>query len=501
MSVRYRARFRRLVVARFTSHLIPASNPTRARCGLPLLVLLVVAGCATSPPSSLPKVQRALTERGAPAVGWPQSADEQSASDRTVTSILAQELTPDSAVQIALLNNRGLRATLEDLGVAQADLMAAGRLHNPTFAASIRWPDHQPRSPNVGLSLVADLLDDLLIPIRKKVASEQLAQAERRVSHEVLALAAEVKTAALTVQGRRQFRERLAAIGEVNAAGADLAQRQYDAGNINRLELVNQQVLAQEAKLELLRTEAQLRADRERLSRLLGLSGLQTGWKMSDELPALPAQELAFDRVEETAVAQRFDLAAAKSQIALAEAALGLKRKTRFLPASVGVGVETEREVDGSRITGPTLEIGLPIFDQGQADLARLEAERRRALNRYDALASGIRSEARQARDALLTARETADYFESTLLPQRRLLLRETSLHYNAMQKSNYELLAAKERLLVAEREGIGALRDYWIARAELERVTGGVLPVGPPAPKATQKEEPAPEHQHNPAK
>jgi cobalt-zinc-cadmium efflux system outer membrane protein len=447
-------------------------------------------------------VQRDVTERGAPTVGWPQSVDEQSASDRTVASILTQELTPETAVQIALLNNRGLRATLEDLGVAQADLMAAGRLHNPTFAASIRWPDHRPRSPNVGLSLVADLLDDLLIPIRKKVAREQLAQAERRVSHEVLALAAEVKTAALNVQGRQQFRARLAAIGEVNAAGADLAQRQYDAGNINRLELVNQQVLAQEAKLALVRTDAQLRADREKLNRLLGLSGGQTGWKMNDEMPALPAQEMTFENLEEIAITQRFDLAAAKSQVSLAETALGLRRKMRFLPASVGLGVETEREVDGSRITGPTLEIGLPIFDQGQADIARLEAERRRAASNYDALTNDIRSEARQARDALLTARETADYFESTLLPQRRLLLRETLLHYNAMQKSNYELLAAKERLLVAERESIEALRDYWIARAELERAIGGVLPAGPPtATKATPKEDPAPDHQHPPAK
>lgn len=479
----------------------PVISP-RVLCGVLALTVIGLAGCATQPASSLPTVQHALSERGAPALGWPRTPDEQAATDRAVASILAKDLTPDAAVQIALLNNRGLRATFEDLGVAQADLMAAGRLHNPTFSASVRWPDQHPRSPNVGLSLVADLLDDLLIPVRKKVAREQLAQAERRVSHEVLALAAEVKTAALTAQARQQFRARLAAIGDVNAAGADLAQRQYDAGNINRLELVNQQMPAQEAKLELLRTEAQSRADRERLNRLLGLSGPQTGWTMSDELPALPAQELAFDRVEETAIAQRFDLAAAKSQMALTETALTLKRKTRLLPASVRVGVETEREVDGSRITGPTLELGLPIFDQGQADVARLEAEQRRATSTYEALANAIRSEARAARDALLTARETAEYFESTLLPQRRLLLRETLLHYNAMQKSNYELLAAKERLLNTEREGIEALRDYWIARAELERVIGGALPAGAPAPaKPNSNEEPAPEHQHHPAK
>ncbi len=441
-----------------------------------------------------------MAERGGPKIAWPQSSDEESAATQAVTGILTTELTPDSAVQVALLNNRTLRATFEELGVSQADLLAAGRLHNPTFAASVRWPNQRPRGPNVGLSLVADLLDDLLIPLRKKVASEQLAQAERRVAHEVLALAAEVKAASFTVQARQQFRGRLMAIVEVNDAGADLAQRQYDAGNINRLELANQQVLAQEAKLQLSRTDAELRGDRERLNRLLGLSGAQTGWKLADEVSALPATEVALDQVEDFAIAHRLDLAASKSQVALAEMALGLTRKTRFLPASLGV--ETEREVDGSRITGPTVEIRLPIFDQGQADMARRSADLRRATNTHEALANDIRSEAREARDALLAAREASAYYYTTLLPQRRLLLRETLLHYNAMQKSNYELLAAKERLLLAERESIEALRNYWIARAQLERVIGGALPGGIPiAPKSVEKDDAAANHQQHPTK
>ncbi len=459
--------------------------------------LILLAGCATAPQSSMPAVQAALAQRGDLKANWPQSTEEKSAADQAVAALLAQDLTPDAAVQIALLNNRTLRATFESLGVSQADLMAASRLHNPTFAASIRWPDHKPRGPNVGLSLVADLLDDLLIPIRKRVAREQLSQAEQRVTHEVMALAAEVKTAALTVQGRQDFRARLAAVVEVNAAGADLAQRQYDAGNINRLELANQQVLAQEATLQLTRTDAELRADREHLNRLLGLTSAQTKWKLAGELPGLPPTEADLTQLEDFALAHRLDLAAAKSDVTLAESALGLKRRTRLLPASLALGVETEREVDGSRISGPSVELGLPIFDQGQADLARLSAEWRRATSLHEALASDIRSETRAARDVLQAARELSDYYSRTLLPQRRLLLRETLLHYNAMQKSNYELLAAKERLLLTERESVEALRDYWIARARLEQAVGGALPA-PTASAPTENEPPAPEHQHH---
>lgn len=62
------------------------------------------------------------------------------------------------------------------------------------------------------------------------------------------------------------------------------------------------------------------------------------------------------------------------------------------------------------------------------------------------------------------------------LLPQRQRILHETLLQYNAMQKSNYELLLAKERDQQEEQAAIEALRDYWIARAELERAVGGRL-------------------------
>lgn len=106
----------------------------------------------------------------------------------------------------------------------------------------------------------------------------------------------------------------------------------------------------------------------------------------------------------------------------------------------------------------------------------RLQAELRRSRALYEGLVIDLRSEVREAREAVRAARETVDTFTRTLLPQRRLLLHETLLHYNAMQKSNYELLAAREQQLVAEREAVEAQRDYWIARAQLERALGGRL-------------------------
>jgi len=413
---------------------------------------------------------------GGPAVEWPQSDSDRSAAQNGVRELLAKELTPNTAVGIALMNSRSLRATFEELGISQADLVAAGRLHNPTLFASSRWPDRAPRGPDVEFSLTADLFDDLLIPLRRKVAGAQLDAAERRVAQAVLDLIARVKIAAYTLESRQQFRSRLQATVNANDLAADLAQRQYDAGNINKLDLAMRQVSAQEAHLELMRTDAQIQSDREALNRLLGLSGTETDWKMTGEMPYLPDAEPPLFNLEELAVSQRLDLAAAKTQVALAQSAFDLKRKTRLLPGTMNLGIDTERNPDGSRVTGPQLEIGLPIFDQGQAEMARLGAELRRAQDIYEALSAEIGSDVRTARDALLAARSAADYYDKTLLPQRELIVHQTLLNYNAMQKNTYELLLAKEQEQMAERGRIEAIRDYWIARVQLEKALGGGL-------------------------
>ncbi|MFD2274067.1 hypothetical protein ACFS07_31995 [Undibacterium arcticum] len=62
--------------------------------------------------------------------------DNAGATEARIKEILAQPLTPDSAVRIALLNNQGLQAMFAELDVAEADLVQAGWLRNPGFSFS-----------------------------------------------------------------------------------------------------------------------------------------------------------------------------------------------------------------------------------------------------------------------------------------------------------------------------------------------------------------------------
>src|ERR1700722_8250074 len=86
--------------------------------------------------------------------------------------------------------------------------------------------------------------------------------------------------------------------------------------------------------------------------------------------------------------------------------------------------------------TGPTFAIELPIFNQGQARIARGEAALRQAQDKFEALAIDVRSEIRELRDELASKRDIARFYQNELLPGQRQILNESLLNYNAIRTS-----------------------------------------------------------------
>ena len=75
---------------------------------------------------------------------------------------------------------------------------------------------------------------------------------------------------------------------------------------------------------------------------------------MGDHLPELPGSEGSLQHLESRAIAQRLDLQAARMQLDLVGQSLALRTKMRYVPAQIRIGVDTEKEPDGQRVTGPT---------------------------------------------------------------------------------------------------------------------------------------------------
>jgi len=451
----------------------------RLQC-LPPLVLL--ASCASLSRDPLNSVRSKTRDHLGYEVTAPASAQDSADVATRVNALLKRPLTVDNAARIALLNNRRLRATLEEVGISQAELVEAGTPRNPVLIGRPRWSSHGGQ-PNPEFGLESDVLNLLLIPLQKRMASQALVQTERRVSHEILQLAAETKAAWFTLLAGEQQLRKLRDIAVVNESVSDFAQRVHEAGNINDLELMELQVGYQQVQADMKRARSEVAAHRAKLNRLLGLDGSQARWTLAlIDLPALPSGDPSFAQAEAIALSQRQDLLAAKAHTAAVEAALALKRSTRLVPG-LNLGVDTERDTDGTHYTGPEVQMELPLFNWGRASVRKLEGQVRKARAEAEAIEAEVRNDVAAGHAALSLAREAAAFQNTSLLPQRRRILNETLLHYNAMQKSGIALLRAKDEEQRAEKDAIDSLRDYWLARGELEKAAGGSLKaVGPPA-------------------
>ena len=436
---------------------------------LPLLSVSAVQGQSTD------DLQWTIHQRTGKHVEWQRDVEASNQIREAIRALLRRTLTADSAVQIALLNNRELQATFEEIGIAQGDVVEAGLLKNPIFAGNARFPNRSPSGTNIEMSIAQEFFDLLIIPLRKKVAAAQLAKTKLRVSDAILKLAAETKTSFYELQAQQQLLGRLKAINETDATAVELAQRQHEAGNISDLDLANQQATYSQSKLDIAETSASIRSGREKLNRLIGTWGDDTAWKIDSELPELPARDFAQQRLESLAINQRLDLAATKVEIGALVGSLGITKTYRYV-GSVEFGVDTEKETDGQRVTGPTWQLELPIFNRGQGRIAKLQAQLRQAERRLESEAVAIRAEVREARDRLIAKRDLTTYYRDELLPGRKKIVELTLTHYDAMLKSPYDLLLAKQNEISAERGYVDALRDYWIAHTDLERAVGGRL-------------------------
>ena len=187
---------------------------------------------------------------------------------------------------------------------------------------------------------------------------------------------------------------------------------------------------------------------------------------------------LSVKGLERLAISQRLDLQADFRRVTSLSNALGLTRDFRLFGA-LDFGVDSERGPDSQTITGPTFAIELPIFNQGQARIAKSEAALRQAEEKLEALAVDIRSQVRELWNELESKRQIAKFYQEELLPDEVQILSQTVVNYNAMAIGNFELFATKAEEARTQREGIEAVREYWITRAELERVVGGNLRPG----------------------
>ena len=436
---------------------------------------LLLGGCVSfTPDAGFDTVKTAVEERAGAAPRWTRNAGEAGEVREAVRQSLAEgPLTADAAVQIALMNNPGLQATYAELGIAEADLVQAGRIRNPgfSFGRTTRGDEIE-----IERKFIVEVISLLTIPLRTQIERRRFGMTQMRVAAEATRVAADARRAYYAALAAQEGVKYMEQVKEAAEASAELARRMAAAGNFTKLDHSREQLFYAETTAQLARVRQAAFGERERLTRLMGLWGDDLRFRLPDRLPDLPKSPRDLSDIEPVALKQRLDVQTAMKEAESIASSMGLTRATGFISV-LEFSYIHNNESGMPRQTGYEIELRLPIFDWGGARVARAEYTYMQAVNRASEVAIRARSEVRESYGAYRTAFDIARHYRDEIVPLRKRISDENVLRYNGMLISVFELLVDARQQVTSVNAYIEALRDFWIADATLQIALTGTSP------------------------
>ncbi|HPX88986.1 MAG TPA: TolC family protein [Methylophilaceae bacterium] len=440
-----------------------------ALCGA--LLSLLFTGCATfSNDGGLADVQALTAPHLKQDVVWPKDEASQNVVTERVRALLKAPLNADSAVQIALLNNKGLQASLYALGIAEADVVQAGRLPNPKF--SMLYARHQGEY-KIEQALTFNIFSLLAMPKVLEIERRNFEKTKQAVAIDVLNLANETRAAYFNAVAANELLRYSEQVKESAEASAVLAQRMVAAGNWSTLEQAREQGFYVDAMLEYTSAQQMQNRAHASLARLLGVSAEQL--QLEKRLPDLPKTASELQPLEKTAFEQRLDLQALRLDTTALAKQLGLTKTTRFINVlEIGPARVLEGRRGDAYKKGVDIAFELPLFDWGDAKVARAEAIYMQSVHHAAQMASNAQSEVREAYNHYLTTYEMAKHYRDDIVPMRKKILTENQLRYNGMLVSPFELFADARAQVASVKAYINTLNEFWLAETALNRALIG---------------------------
>jgi len=448
----------------------------RGSCALVCALVVLLPGCTLfSPDAGMDVVSDIAGQELNKEVVAVRSPDEALAAREAVTALLRRPLSADAAVQIALLNNRGLQAAFNELAVAEARKVGESLPPNPVISLSRI-------SGSVEIEIERRIIGDLLalatLPARSEMATTRFRQAQLRAAEETLRIAVETRRAFFRAVAARELSGFLAEAQTTAETAAKLASRLGETGAMNKLDQAREQVFYAELTAQLATARQRAASEREALTRLMGLWGGDLDFKLPAALPALPRRVRSLGGIEVEAVRRRVDLQIARMELDALARGYGLTQATRFINI-LDAGYRDKTIIDKPsgeviRDRGFEVELQIPLFDFGEVRVRAAEATYMQAVNRLMDLAVTVRSQARDAYRGYRSTYDIAGHYQREVLPLRKIISDETLLRYNAMQIDVFALIAEARQRITATVAAIEAKRDFWLAAADLGAAVAG---------------------------
>ena len=444
---------------------------------------------------------------------------DESVVQAKVEELLQGGLTVDKAVSLALLNNPAFQSLFLDIGVSRADLVQSSLFTNPTLSFGGLLPEGGGRS-RLTASGAQQIVDLWQIPVRKKIAQDQLDQTVLAIAFRATTLTAEVKSQyyrVLALQQAESITQRYVKLVEETV---DLVRRRFEAGEASFFDVNLAKENVVDARLELVDLERQRRVAEAGLVHMMGLSRRLQQCTYADQLPELTSLGADYGTLLSLADSQRLDAQVASWKVNAADEeivreylrifpdiTLGFdfeRIESRALPGrtiladtardSVAAGTLTaptiqsrgQRNLERGQIIdsvlGPAIAATLPIMDQNQAQIAKARVRALQARKDQNDVLDLI---AEQVREALAVAESSAELvrmYEEEGVPQARENVDGSRSVFQAGEQNVLVLIEAQEVLIRRQLANVNARRDLASALAQLESAIGGRLPLTGPA-------------------
>lgn len=429
------------------------------RAGLLFIIVMLgfLIGCASvDPQPRWQEVEAIAGERTEGKIVWEQSPADAQKIQTKVDELLADGLTRDEAVRITLLNNRRLQAAFENIGAAEADLVQAGLLSNPSFDAFIAFPIS---AGNTGGSLLGYLSDIWTIPARKAVYAKRAEAAIHQVGALAIAKSTEAAMAYDDVLYHIAALDLEKQILKVLEDTAKRMQIRFNRGLADDLDVKEAKVNMFDQRVTADNAVKELKKAKTRLNVALSLSADQTNYTVTDSLDSLPDSQWTVDSATTFARDHRLDLIVARLNVERAEKMAAFERTQVF--QSVGLGPAYEGDFDVENTYGPAFSLQLPIFDQNQAQIAKADFRLRQAQKSLTAMELSALKEVSDTVEKLKFLGAEIFIMKQDVMPSLDRKVQYAEKWGFAHQLNLLHLLEARRELLLNRRMLMQAFRNY----------------------------------------
>lgn len=379
----------------------------------------------------------------------------------------AAPLSLQQAIGLALNANPEIAVALrEQEAVAGMQLQAAAR---PNPVASMRIEDLRSNTRESTLEVAQPIELGGKRSARIQAADSNYDAATAALAAKKAEIEADVAAAYYEVLAAQERLKLAESSLQVAQRASDAASKRVQAGKVSPVEETRSKIAESAVRIELTRAKSALTIARKRLAGLWGnaypqFSEAEGTVQLPENLPTLQTLDQQLDK---SPTMQRARLEV-NTRNRLVEV-----EKTRATPdISVTVGAKRNEELGlNQAVLG--LSVPIPLFDRNQGNIQEAMSRTDKARAEMEALRLQLETTLAGAHERLLTARQSADDYQTQILPGAQSAFDAATRGFEFGKFSFLEVLDAQRTLVQAKTQHLDALLEAHRALADIRRILG----------------------------